>query len=183
MIIDHICVSTSAIMREWKNAYGWAPDSTANKLDNAMLEWIVELTECLRIWFDKGNFMTNGELILARANMGSLVECWLKFFYCVYYEDYCENPKYDKKGKIVEPNRMIFEALKQFSRGILWSTNDKWDNWVERIQKQRNAIHAFDFKEIGNNNDFLEDIDLYGEYINLIIKRLPESPACVRWDY
>lgn len=183
MIIDDICDSTSIIMREWENAHGWAPDSAANKLDNAMLKWIVELTECLRIWFNKGNFMTDGELILARANIGSLVECWLKFFYCVYYDDYCDNPRCDKNGRIVEPNIMKFEDLKQFSRGILWSTSDKWDNWVERIQKQRNAIHAFNFKDIGNNKDFLNDIDTYCEYINLIMNRLPESPERARWDY
>ncbi len=62
-------------------------------------------------------------MILARTNMGALVESWLKFFYCVYYEDYMKNPlTQNKKGKTitVEPNNMRFEDLKNFSKGILW---------------------------------------------------------------
>ncbi len=81
MAIDDIINLTTKTMNEWKNAYGWAPDSAAKKLDRAMLNWIIELTSCLRIWFEKGESMTEGELILARTNMGSLIESWLKFFY------------------------------------------------------------------------------------------------------
>lgn len=155
----------------------------AGKLDQAMLKWITELTECLRIWINKGVSMTEGELILARANMTSLVESWLKFFYCVYYEDYSNNPKVDKKGNIIEPNEMKFEDLKIFSRKILRNTNDNWDKWVEKIQKQRNAIHAFNFKNIGNNIEFLSDISIYNNYIQLIIKMLPPSPERIHYDY
>lgn len=82
----------------WKNSRGIAPDTVADKLDDAMLSWMVELTDTLKIWIDKGIFMTDGELILARTNMGALVESWLKFFYCVYYEDYIKNP-HIVKGK------------------------------------------------------------------------------------
>jgi len=56
-----------------------------------MLDWMSQLTQCLSIWIDKGLDMTDGELILARTNLGSIVECWLKFFYYVYYDDYQKN--------------------------------------------------------------------------------------------
>ncbi len=46
-----------------------------------MLEWQSELTITLKIWIDKGLTMSTGELILARANLGAVVESWLKFFY------------------------------------------------------------------------------------------------------
>ena len=81
----------------WKNSRGIAPDSVADKLDEAMLNWITQLTEALSIWIDKDINLTEGELILARTNLGALTECWLKFFYCVYYEDYLKNPKLDRK--------------------------------------------------------------------------------------
>jgi hypothetical protein len=55
--------------------------------------------------------MTTGELILARANLGAVVESWLKFFYSVYYEDYCKSP-ITKSGKMVEPEKAQFEDLK-----------------------------------------------------------------------
>lgn len=61
----------------WKNSRGIAPDTVADKLDDAMLSWMVELTDTLKIWIDKGIFMTDGELILARTNMGALVEIFL----------------------------------------------------------------------------------------------------------
>ena len=66
--------------------------------------------------------MTDGELILAWTNLGALVECWLRFFYCVYYEDYMKNPKLGKKGKPLEPDdkAMSFDYLIQYSKGILW---------------------------------------------------------------
>ncbi len=64
-----------------KEARGIAPNSVADKLDNAMLEWQSELTITLKIWIDKGLTMSTGELILARANLGAVVESWLKFFY------------------------------------------------------------------------------------------------------
>lgn len=84
-----------------------------------MLPWIIELTECLRIWVDKDIMMTDGELILAKTNLGSLIESWLKFFLCVYYEDYLKNP-IKNKGKIVEANKIKFDGLKHYCSKILW---------------------------------------------------------------
>lgn len=46
----------------WKQSRGYAPDSAADKLDKAMLEWQSELTQTLKIWIDKGLAMTTGEL-------------------------------------------------------------------------------------------------------------------------
>lgn len=72
---------TNSTMCVWKEySRGYAPDEVADKLDNATLEWISSLTETLDIWLSKGLSLTQGELILARTNMGSLVESWLKFF-------------------------------------------------------------------------------------------------------
>ena len=72
----------------WKQSRGIATDDVADKMDAAMLDWMVELTDCLGIWIEKGLQMTDGELILADTNIGALVESWLKFFYCVHYQDY-----------------------------------------------------------------------------------------------
>ena len=83
----------------WKDIHGIATEATAQKLDIAMLDWMSSLTDSLQIWIDKGYFMTDGELILARTNLGTLVESWLKLFYCVFYEDYLRNPKTDRNRK------------------------------------------------------------------------------------
>lgn len=47
----------------WKRVHGIAPKEVADKMDKAMLEWMVELTNCLALWIDKGETMSVGELI------------------------------------------------------------------------------------------------------------------------
>ena len=142
-----------------------------------MLKWMSELTDTLKIWIDKGFTMTDGELILARTNMGALVESWLKFFYCVYYEDYMKNPlTQTKKGKTitVEPNNMRFEDLKNFSKGILWDDDkDPLYVWVDKIQHYRNAVHAFNYRDIGTAKGFMSDMEEFYRYVNHILDHLP----------
>lgn len=91
---DILTIQTNNVSLLWKNVHGIAPDNAAKKLDIAMLDWQSELTKTLKIWIDKGLDMTVGELILARANLGAVVESWLRFFYCVFYDDYINQPTY-----------------------------------------------------------------------------------------
>ncbi len=169
--ILRIQTSNTAIM--WKESRGIAPDSVADKMDDAMLSWMSELTDTLKIWIDKGISMTDGELILARTNMGALVESWLKFFYCVFYEDYIKNPK-TVKGKMVEPNNMKFEDLKNFSNGILWDDNKSaMYIWVDKIQHYRNAVHAFNYRDIGTPVEFMSDMDEFYKYVDHILNHIP----------
>lgn len=157
----------------WKNIHGIATEATAQKLDIAMLDWMTSLTDALQIWIDKGLAMTEGELILARTNLGALVESWLKLFYCVFYEDYLRNPlKY--KNKVVEPETMSFENLKNFSVGKLWDDqNDPEYLWVDKVQHQRNAIHSFKWREIGTTVEFLDDISVFCDFVENILNHFP----------
>jgi hypothetical protein len=157
----------------WKNVKGWAPESVVMILENTRLDWLKDLTESLEIWIEKAPNLTEGELLLACANLGALVEGWLKLFYCVYYEQYRKAPKKYQDKKMIEPNDLSFEYLKQFSRGILWELHSAEDNFVESIQLKRNAIHAFNDRYIGNSYEFLDDIKKFGEVIDLIDTRLP----------
>ena len=166
-------IKTSNTMLLWKDVYGIAPDAAASKLNKAMLEWHRELTDALEIWINKGVHMTDGELILACANLGAVVESWLKFFYCVYYEDYRQNP-ITYKRKMVQPERAEFDDLKDFSTGKLWDDEDSKDYiWVDSIQHKRNAIHSFKYRNIGTAQDFLNDIDYLYEFVDTIIAHLP----------
>ena len=157
----------------WKNIHGIATDATAKKLDIAMLDWMSSLTDALQIWIEKGYSMSDGELILARTNLGALVESWLKLFYCVFYEDYLRNPKTNKKG-IVEPETMKFEDLKNFSVGILWDDRQNEEYiWVAKVQDQRNAIHSFKWREIGTAAELLADIDTFCDFVDNILSHFP----------
>lgn len=181
MCIDEICLLTRKTMDEWEEPFGWSPNSAAEKLTEAMKPWMIQLSDCLRIWVAKDLELTDGELILAKTNLGALIECWLKFFYCVYYEDYLINPV-KKRGVTMDPSRLTLEDIKIFSRGKLWEQGDDWDRWVERIQHQRNAIHAFNHRDIGDALEFCNDCKKFYCFIKKIIKHLPESPVEV-WSY
>lgn len=172
---DILTIQTSNVSLLWKNVHGIAPDNAAKKLDIAMLDWQSELTKTLKIWIDKGLDMTVGELILARANLGAVVESWLRFFYCVFYDDYINQPMVNKKGKVLEPEKdMRFEDLKNFSTGILWDDDKSSDYlWVDSIQHKRNAIHSFTYKDIGTPADFLLDVDRLCEFVDMILNHLP----------
>ena len=172
---DILTIQTNNTALIWKDVHGIAPDNAAKKLDIAMLDWQSELTKTLKIWIDKGLDMTVGELILARANLGAVVESWLRFFYCVFYDDYINQPMKNKKGQILEPEKdMRFEDLKKFSTGILWDdVNSKDYIWVDSIQKKRNAIHSFTYKDIGTPLDFLLDVDYLCEFVDMILNHLP----------
>ena len=172
---DILTIQTNNSALIWKDVHGIAPDNAAKKLDIAMLDWQSELTKTLKIWIDKGLDMTVGELILARANLGAVVESWLRFFYCVFYDDYINQPMKNKKGQILEPEKdMRFEDLKRFSTGILWDDEKSKDYlWVDSIQKKRNAIHSFTYKDIGTPLDFLLDVDYLCEFVDMILNHLP----------
>lgn len=172
---DILTIQTNNVSLLWKNVHGIAPDNAAKKLDIAMLDWQSELTKTLKIWIDKGLDMTVGELILARANLGAVVESWLRFFYCVFYDDYINQPMVNKKGKVLEPEKdMRFEDLKNFSTGILWDDDKSSDYlWVDSIQHKRNAIHSFTYKELGTPADFLLDVDRLCEFVDMILNHLP----------
>ena len=172
---DILTIQTYNTALIWKDVHGIAPDNAAKKLDIAMLDWQSELTKTLKIWVDKGLDMTVGELILARANLGAVVESWLRFFYCVFNDDYINQPMKNKKGQILEPeNDMRFEDLKKFSTGILWDDEKSKDYlWVDSIQKKRNAIHSFTYKDIGTPLDFLLDVDYLCEFVDMILTHLP----------
>ena len=171
---DVLVILTNNAALIWKEARGIAPDSAADKLDVAMLAWQSDLTKTLKIWIDKGLAMTNGEMILACANLGAVVESWLKFFYCVHYEDYCKSPITDKKGKMIAPEKASFDNLKDFSSGKLWvDVSSPEYAWVDSVQHKRNSIHSFRYRDIGTPQDFLDDIDHLYAFADNILSHLP----------
>lgn len=174
--LEQIRSKTKATIQSWSETCGLAPEGVTDKFDAAMLNWMNDLTDSLDIWIAKSLDMTDGELILAWTNLGALVECWLRFFYCAYYEDYMKSPKLGKKGKPLEPDdkAMTFDYLIQYSKGILWdSLQDPLYLWVCQIQHYRNAIHAFSYREIGHPSDFILNIGQYLLFVDEVIDRLP----------
>lgn len=170
---DILKIKTNNTILLWKDVYGIASNASATKLYKAMLEWQKELTDTLEIWINKGLDMSTGELILARANLGSVVESWLKFFYCVYYDDYRKKPIIDKR-KMIEPENAKFEDLIDFSTGKLWADSDSPEYlWADTVRYKRNAIHSFKYRDIGTPQDFLDDMNHLYDFVDNILSYLP----------
>ncbi|MDO5432954.1 hypothetical protein [Eubacterium sp.] len=177
MKYDIIKQNTHKILGDWKEYCLLAPTKTQEIISKARLDWVIELTDCLGIWLEKGKTMNEGELILANANLGSVVESWLKFFYCIYYDDYEKDTRHvtDKANKLLPPNRLKFDRLRLLSSEIIFAEeNDKcWNNWIHEVQLKRNAIHSFNDRELGDYEDFANNVDKLYEFINIIDERLP----------
>lgn len=111
---DILRIKTNNTALIWKETRGIAPDSVADKMDDAMLSWMVE------------------------------------------------------------PNKMKFEDLKNFSIGILFENNqDALYLWIDKIQHYRNAVHAFNYRDIGTTAEFITDMGEYNEYVDKILNRVP----------
>lgn len=155
----------------WSTNHGWAPDEAAELMSKSRLDWQVELSETLNLWsFDE---IKSGQLILAWANLGALIEGTLKLLLAVYYVDYQgDADSFKSKGKLIEPDSLALEKLKQFfkKKGLL---SDERISQIELVQQRRNAIHAFKDRPIGTKNEYHECVTRYLDLMIDINNRLP----------
>lgn len=170
-IVDRIISGNEQLASFWGNSHGWAPDEAADLMSKSRLDWQVELSKTLKLWsFDETE---HGQLILAWANLGALIEGTLKLFLAVYYLDYvADNDSFKYKGKLVEPDSLALEKLKQFYRKkeLL---SDEWFPFIELVQQRRNAIHAFKDRPIGNAKEFKNSVSMYLDLLVTINNMLP----------
>lgn len=170
-IVDRIISGNEQLASFWGNSHGWAPKEAADLMSKSRLDWQIELSKTLKLWdFQETK---HGQLILAWANLGALIEGTLKLFLAVYYLDYVKDDENFKfKGKIVDPDSLALEKLKQFYRKkeLL---NDKWFPYIDLVQQRRNAIHAFKDRPIGNEAEFEECVATYLELLISINDMLP----------
>ncbi len=172
-VINRIVTLNDGLRRFWTNADGWAPIEAAQLLSKSRLDLQVSLSICLKIWLsepfpeDK-----SGRLILAWTNLGSLVEGTMKLFLSVFYEGYKSDVEaIKKKGKLINPDSLQLESMRQFFRKRIWG--EDWDDWIRHIQQRRNAIHAYKSKDIGTSEEFFADVRKYLEFLRYINSRLP----------
>lgn len=172
-VIDRIIILNDGLQRFWGNATGWASLEAAQLLTESRLDWQVSLSHCLKLWTSSSSTEdAAGRLILAWANLGSLVEGSLKLFLSVWYESYKTDVEAIKRnGKLREPDRLELELLRQFFKKCIW--DDSLDGVVQRIQQRRNAIHAFADRDIGTHEELLADIRVYLQLLRYINFRLP----------
>ncbi|WP_050385869.1 hypothetical protein [Bradyrhizobium pachyrhizi] len=180
-VVLRIIKLNDGLQEFWSKSHGWAPIEAAGLLSKSRLDWQVSLSKTLHMWIEKpSHALTPGELILAWANLGSLLEGTLKLFLSVWYNDYAadiENLKKagafnKKKNKIVEPDVLMLEPLrKYFAQKGLLSKNSL--ALIKLVQQRRNAIHAFQNKDIGTTKEFNDALRCYLDTLREVNGRLP----------
>jgi hypothetical protein len=86
-VIDRIVSLNRGIAKFWSKSDGWAPVAAAGLLGKSRLDWQASLSGSLRLWIhEPANALTKAELILAWANLGSLIEGTIKTLLSVWYE-------------------------------------------------------------------------------------------------
>lgn len=173
-----IAAQTESMMGFWKSAKGWAPVEAAGLLSRSMLEWQSSLADVLETWL---NCQTDGQLILAWANLGALVEGQLKLFLSVYYKDYL-NPEQlgvRKRGMKLDPDGCALNDLREFFAKKVWREGFNWDVWIKHVQERRNSIHAFNYRDIGSFSEWRNDLRLYLRFIRDLDSRLPYPEHCL----
>jgi len=173
--IERIVNLTKKMNTFWRNAKGWAPIEAAQLLSKSRLDWQVDLAQCLNIWTlpDKDRY-GEGFLIMAWANLGSLLEGIMKLFLSVYYKDYKNDINAIRsKGILRDPDTLQLEPLRHFFKKRIWKKEDPWDKWIELVQRRRNAIHAFRDHDIGTFEEWEHSTKMFLAFLRYINSRLP----------
>lgn len=179
-VVEKICKLNEGIQNFWSNCSGWAPDEAAELLGVVKLDWQTDLSRCLRLWItEDASEISDGNLILAWTNLGSLIEGALKLLLSVYLKDYLADLQGAKdagsltKGGTPKPPEVLkLQQLKVFfkKKGLL---GEDGDTLVDLVQARRNAIHAFQSAEIGTQNEFELAVRGYYSLLKNINLHLP----------
>jgi hypothetical protein len=172
-INDIIKINTN-IYELWGNG-GWAPPDAAEVLRQSRLDWQVSLSKTLLKWIKTPpEDEHDASLILAWANLGALVEGTMKWFLCVFYDDYSRNPV-KRKDKMREPGDLFFHALTEFFEKTVWIERQKnqWKPFVDLVRERRNAIHAYQSRSIGDFDEFRDAVMTYRSFLIDHDKQVP----------
>jgi hypothetical protein len=195
-VIDAINSVHEQIRIDWSVSGGWAPDRAADLLGRSRLDWLCSLAESLPLWFrtEIRAEERDGNLILAWANLGALVEGSMKFLLSIWivpYLDRVASPQESNEARFFrticnrdkstprEPDDLMLEQLRQFFDKAIWkdTPEKEWSAWVLKVARYRNAIHAYQDRDIATFEQFEVDVRMYWRFLTEFITcRLPEPP-------
>jgi hypothetical protein len=168
------------LARFWSKVAGWAPGEAAAMLSKSRLDRLTALAGSLRRWVETPEPLDEGDLILAWANLGALVDGLLKLHLSVYLRDYkadvatgkASNAFHVKKQLMLDPDGLRLDVLITFHEKRKLLTEPQLE-LVRLVQQRRNVIHAFKDAELGDTEDFLAAVRAYRRLLTSISKRLP----------
>ncbi len=180
VVLEEIFAVNQDIQKFWRKCDGWAPAKAAELLGTVRLDWHTELSRCLYLWAtDDPSTKTDGFLILAWTNLGSLIEGSLKLLLSMYLKAYISDLKaakdsgtLTKRGTPKSPDVLSFQQLKIFcKKNEIIEGHDL--ELVDLVQKRRNAIHAYKDTDIGTWEEFENAVRGYYVLLDNIDTRLP----------
>jgi hypothetical protein len=175
--VDKIVELNEHIRSFWSKSHGWSPIDAANLLSKSRLDWLVSLSHSLYKWEENpGEKAKHGDLILAWANLGALVEGSMKFFLSVYYHNYkVDNNAIMQRGQQVEPDGAMFNGLRLFFKKSVWNDVELKDknDWLKEVQGKRNAIHAYRDRDIDDFHSFRHHVKKYLSFLIDLLGRVP----------
>ncbi len=172
-VIQRIISLNQGIFIFWSQSDGWTSEDSAQILSRSRLDRQVSLSHCLKLWLQAPyDGAESGQIIMGWANLGSLLEGSLKLFLSVWHETYkLDIDAIKKKDKFQNPDGLQLEPLRIFFKKKIW--DNEIDSWVQHIQIRRNAIHAYQDKEIGSLEELQTYMRKYLDILRYINFRLP----------
>lgn len=99
----------------------------------------------------------------------------MTWFLCVWESAYAHTPMQSRNGYDLEPNRLYFEELIRFFSQHVWVDwqREDWDAWLTMVRDRRNAVHAFNHRELGTWDEFWQAVNRYHEFVTTLDSRVP----------
>lgn len=163
-IVKNIVKKNREIADFWSSSHGWVPKEAAVLLARSRLDLQVFLSETLFLWLDPTDHP--GRIRLAWANIGALTEGSLKWFLAIFYKDYLADPDSPKRNNSpAPPDDLKLEQLKQFFAKRIKHIYDDHRVFIDRVQFRRNGIHSFKHRDIGTQEEVLDGIKDYHDFL------------------
>jgi hypothetical protein len=165
----------------WSNCRGWAPEDAAEMLEKSRLDRMVSLAYSMHRWVEiPPTEISDGDLILAWTNLGSLLEGTLKLFLCIYLDHLRDDLENASKTRIYHQKKEIIQDPDGLTLDPIISYLDKAEilpkdfiDLSRNIQEKRNGIHFFEDRNIEDGFKFREATIQYRQLLKFIHARLP----------
>ena len=171
--IANIISKTYRMERFWRCAGGWAPKEASDLLALARLDLQTSFACTLYDYLEPfPSDQAEARQILGYASLRSLCEGVLKLFFVVYLDDYQrdETSIRDEHGNLIFPDKVTFDRLIAF---YLKKIDTKHETFLRRVQTRGNAIHHFNDRDIGNQDELIDDIVQFNEFLDSVDGLLP----------
>lgn len=168
MLVDEIIALNQHLYDFWSKSSGWSPRSAAHLLSVSRLDWQVSLSRTLKLWVNiEDEDGEPGQLILAWSNLGSLLEGTMKWYLSVFKDDYDREPLLTSNGNVLAPEGLNLGKLQSFFEEKVWSDRQiqEWGHWIDRVRRCRNAVHAYQNRDIGTFDEYRECVCKYREFL------------------